>query len=82
MGNDLQKETESSGDGQQAGSGTNVDERSTVTQPPPTFSSSVDPPCLQHEIENCGRESGIAEATDNRVTMSTLTDEFESKDGK
>ena len=81
MGNDLQKETESSGDSQQAGSGTNVDERSSTVTQPPTFSSSVDPPCLQHEIENCGRES-IAEATDNRVTMSTLTDEFESKDGK
>ena len=78
MDNNLQKEAESPDDSQQAGSG-NVKERSsTVTQQTP-FSSCVDPPCLQLEIENHG---STTEANDNGVTISRLTDEFESKDGK
>ena len=79
MDNNLQKEAESPDDSQQAGSGTNVKERSsTVTQQTP-FSSCVNPPCLQLKIENRG---STTEANDNSVTISRLTDEFESKDGK
>ena len=73
MGNDLQKEAESLDDSQQAGSGTSVDERSSTVSAP--FSSCVDPP-VQHEVENRGSTA------EDGVTISRLTDEFESQDGK